>query len=315
MIGVLSLTLMACEREHNRNERDRLQNERDRLQKERDMNLQKGSEMDNRQNELSDLDSDYNRNVYSPAGTTSLDTRNRYRDSDTRNDYYRDATKREYNIRNVYSPAGTSSLDTTNDNYRDSTTGNYNRRDIENIQDRGDTFRTGRSVDTNRVDPMMNYEKGGNLNDYNTINRQNELSDMGTGYSNTRNVYSPSTNNRGSINDTTGRNIDTNQRMDSTTDYDNTRINLRDRNPDAITPEDQSESYTDRTITQRIRQAIMADDSISMNGKNIKIITNNGVVTLRGPVLNEREKKAIALKINGLPGVIRVSNQLEPTRP
>jgi hypothetical protein len=67
---------------------------------------------------------------------------------------------------------------------------------------------------------------------------------------------------------------------------DNTGKNVRDRDSNNLTPLDQSESESDRTITQEIRKAVMADDSLSTNAKNIKIITINGVVTLRGPVLN-----------------------------
>src|ERR1700738_3854393 len=69
-------------------------------------------------------------------------------------------------------------------------------------------------------------------------------------------------------------------------DYDNTGNNVRDRNSMTVTPLDQSESESDRKITQKIRQAIVADDSLSTNAKNIKIITVKGIVTLRGPVAN-----------------------------
>jgi hyperosmotically inducible protein len=94
-------------------------------------------------------------------------------------------------------------------------------------------------------------------------------------------------------------------------DSDNTGINIRDRDSMAKTPFDQSESEADRTITQKIRQALMADNSLSTNAKNIKIITNDGVVTLRGPVANARENDAILRKINAIRGIERVDNQLE----
>ncbi len=63
---------------------------------------------------------------------------------------------------------------------------------------------------------------------------------------------------------------------------DNTGRNVRDRNEATKTPGDQSENEADRTITQNIRKAITADDSLSTNAKNVKIITNDGTVTLRG---------------------------------
>ena len=92
---------------------------------------------------------------------------------------------------------------------------------------------------------------------------------------------------------------------------DNTGRNVRDRNDATKTAEDQSENEADRTITQNIRQAINSDDSLSTNAKNVKIITNDGTVTLRGPVKNEQEKKAIEEKANQVAGVKTVDNQLE----
>lgn len=94
---------------------------------------------------------------------------------------------------------------------------------------------------------------------------------------------------------------------------DNSGKNVRDRDSMAKTPMNQGESEADRTTTQRIRQAIMADTSLSTNAKNIKIITANGVVTLRGPVGSTSEKDAIAKKVKDLAGVNRVDNQLEIT--
>lgn len=97
-------------------------------------------------------------------------------------------------------------------------------------------------------------------------------------------------------------------------DFDNTRNNVRDRDAMAKTPFDQLENETDRTITQKIRQAIMADGALSMNAKNIKIITINGVVTLRGPVASSQEKDMIARKVKAVQGITQVDNQLEVTR-
>ena len=74
---------------------------------------------------------------------------------------------------------------------------------------------------------------------------------------------------------------------------DNSGRNERDRNDAAKIPGDQSESEADRTISQNIRKAVTADSSLSTNGKNVKIITVDGVVTLRGPVKSEAEKTKI----------------------
>jgi osmotically-inducible protein OsmY len=92
---------------------------------------------------------------------------------------------------------------------------------------------------------------------------------------------------------------------------DNTGRNVRDRNDATKTPGDQSESEADRTISQNIRQAVVADDSVSTNGKNVKIITVDGMVTLRGPVKSEEEKTNIGAKAQQVAGVKKVDNQLE----
>lgn len=101
---------------------------------------------------------------------------------------------------------------------------------------------------------------------------------------------------------------------DNTIRADNTGRNVRDRSNQSLTSGDQSENETDRTITQNIRRALMDDDSLSTNAKNIKIITINGVVTLRGPVNTDREKNEIAKKAKAVNGVKSVDNQLEVNR-
>jgi hyperosmotically inducible periplasmic protein len=94
---------------------------------------------------------------------------------------------------------------------------------------------------------------------------------------------------------------------------DNSGRNVRDRNDKTKTAGDQSENEADRTISQNIRQAVTADDSLSTNAKNVKIITNDGTVTLRGPVKSEKEKAEIEAKAKQVAGVKRVDNQLEVT--
>jgi osmotically-inducible protein OsmY len=53
------------------------------------------------------------------------------------------------------------------------------------------------------------------------------------------------------------------------------------------------------------------DDSLSTTAKNIKIITANGMVTLRGPVKNPQEKSTIEAKAQTIAGADRVDSQLE----
>jgi hyperosmotically inducible protein len=92
---------------------------------------------------------------------------------------------------------------------------------------------------------------------------------------------------------------------------DNTGRNVRDRGGVTLTPGDQSENEADRTLTQEIRKAVVADDSLSTMAKNIKIITVDRVVTLRGPVQSPQEREAIQAKAQQLAGIDRIDNQLE----
>ena len=70
----------------------------------------------------------------------------------------------------------------------------------------------------------------------------------------------------------------------------NTANNIVDRNDRTVTPEDQARGMeADVEVTRKIRETLTADTNLSMNAKNIKIITLKGVVTLRGPVNSKEE--------------------------
>lgn len=92
---------------------------------------------------------------------------------------------------------------------------------------------------------------------------------------------------------------------------DNTKVNERDRNSGTQTPPDQKENESDLKITQHVRQAVMADGSLSFTAKNVKIITQNGKVTLRGPVKTAQERDAIEAATRKVAGVTQVDNQIE----
>ena len=92
---------------------------------------------------------------------------------------------------------------------------------------------------------------------------------------------------------------------------DNSGKNVRDRSDERVTAGDQSNDKADVQITQAIRQAVVDDKSLSTNAHNVKIITINGIVTLRGPVDSPAEKARIAAKAQQVAGVARVDNQLE----
>jgi len=92
---------------------------------------------------------------------------------------------------------------------------------------------------------------------------------------------------------------------------DNSAVNVRDRAPGAMTAGQQSNSTSDVELTRRIRRAVVQDHSLSMLAHNVKIISTNGAVMLRGPVKTEEEKTAIANKAQAIAGAVKVDNQLE----
>ena len=94
-------------------------------------------------------------------------------------------------------------------------------------------------------------------------------------------------------------------------DADNTARNRRDRDPSLTAdPLDQSNRRSDVETTARIRSALVENDRLSTNAKNVKIVTRDGQVTLRGPVASEEEKRIIAeVAARSAPG--RVTNQIE----
>jgi len=103
----------------------------------------------------------------------------------------------------------------------------------------------------------------------------------------------------------------------SKTDVDNTKRNIRDRDGTTLTPEDQGGSKEDREITRQIRKSIVVEkgkDGDSVNARNIKIMTVNGAVTLRGVVESEAERDSIEARAKNVTGVTRVDNQLEVRR-
>ncbi len=98
---------------------------------------------------------------------------------------------------------------------------------------------------------------------------------------------------------------------DDKTKPDNTAINERDRSDETKTSGDQSNSSTDLKTTQAIRQALMKDGELSTTAKNIKVITANGHVTLRGPVKTAQEKAKIDQLAKSAAGGAQIDNQLD----
>lgn len=112
--------------------------------------------------------------------------------------------------------------------------------------------------------------------------------------------------------DNTRRNVrDRSDRAWKTTAADNTAQNIRDRNDQTLTPLHQGNSQADLTTTAQIRKEIIAGDNLSVNARNVKIITINGQITLRGPVNTAEEKTFIGEIAERSPHTGNVDNQLE----
>jgi len=93
---------------------------------------------------------------------------------------------------------------------------------------------------------------------------------------------------------------------------DNSKKNERDRDDMTLTPGDQGNSDADRQITQKIRQTLVnSTNDYSVIAKNVKIITANGKVTLRGPVKTQTEKTGIETIAKSVAGEGNVDDQLE----
>ena len=94
--------------------------------------------------------------------------------------------------------------------------------------------------------------------------------------------------------------------MSSQQEPDNTGANKQG----GATADQQKENAADREMAQKIRQSIVSDKSLSSYGHNVKVIVRNGMVTLKGPVQSEEEKKKIESKAADVAGADRVSNKL-----
>jgi hyperosmotically inducible protein len=92
---------------------------------------------------------------------------------------------------------------------------------------------------------------------------------------------------------------------------DNTKNNQGDASRDATTADQQKMNPADRNTTKQIRKSIMQDKSLSTYGHNIKIITQDGKVPLKGPVRSEDDKANIESKAVAVAGAGNVTNQLE----
>jgi hyperosmotically inducible protein len=101
------------------------------------------------------------------------------------------------------------------------------------------------------------------------------------------------------------------QSTDAKPKPDNTAVNKRDQSPGEATADQQKMNATDRDITAKIRRSIMTDKSLSTYAHNVKIISQDGTVTLKGPVRSDDEVTSIVSKATDVTGSTdKVINQL-----
>jgi hyperosmotically inducible protein len=92
---------------------------------------------------------------------------------------------------------------------------------------------------------------------------------------------------------------------------DNTKTNEQDRDRGAATSDNQTSGHDDLRLTKEIRQSIVKDKGLSTYAHNVKVIVQNGQVTLKGPVRTEAEKSAVEQKATAVAGDNKVVNQLD----
>lgn len=101
------------------------------------------------------------------------------------------------------------------------------------------------------------------------------------------------------------------QSADTPTKPDNTKINQRDKDPNAATADSQKMNASDQALTAKIRRAVIADKTLSTYAHNVKIISQDGVVTLKGPVRTDAEVSNLMSKAtDAAGGADKVVNQL-----
>jgi len=91
---------------------------------------------------------------------------------------------------------------------------------------------------------------------------------------------------------------------------DNTKVNERDRKKTEPTADQAKENPNDREIMQKIRASVVDDKSLSTYAHNVKIVSQHGKVTLKGPVRSEEEKKTVEQKATDVAGAGNVTNQI-----
>lgn len=101
--------------------------------------------------------------------------------------------------------------------------------------------------------------------------------------------------------------------QDNAAKVDNTRVNARDRDGAASTPQKQTNAKADRELLAAVRKSVVNDKSLSVSAHNVKMLVADGAVTLRGPVASADEKSKVETLVKQVGGVSSVDNQLDIT--
>ena len=96
---------------------------------------------------------------------------------------------------------------------------------------------------------------------------------------------------------------------------DNTKNNKGDQSADATTADKQKMNAADRDLTKKIRAALHNDSTLSTYAHNVKIVSQDGKVTLKGPVRSDEEKSAVEAKATEIAGQGNVTSQLTVAPP
>lgn len=94
---------------------------------------------------------------------------------------------------------------------------------------------------------------------------------------------------------------------------DNSKVNKRDRHPNELTADQQTSNKADVELIRNIRRSLTADNSLSVNAQNVKIISQSGRVILKGPVKNADEKATVERIASDIVGRDRIASELSVT--
>ncbi len=112
----------------------------------------------------------------------------------------------------------------------------------------------------------------------------------------------------------TEQGMDSNETAETAESTGSSETTANERQAEGATADQQSNSENDVEVTRQIRQKIMEDESLSTNAHNVKIITENGSVTLKGLVDSQAEKSKVESHARAAAGATPIENQIEITQ-